>query len=311
MTVPVFLFGFARSGTTLLTMMMDSHPALCVPLSVTGLWYRSIAEANSSDIPALVDQLLSHERIALWNSTLDRDAIIQAIRPGHVEDVISAFNAAKAVADGKPRWAYMDIANLYHLPQLAQWFPTARFVHIVRDCRDVALSHQDYAFSEGNYLEIAEQWQEATLAAEDVGATLGQRYLVITFEDLVTDPARTLTRICGHIDLTFDDAMLHYAERVDGKIPKYRRGLWPDIDKSPQASNAGRWRTDMSQPARLTVERAASKALSHFGYDMSEITKPSLTTHLFHLFQNHTRGHRLQRVRQRLGLPQKKVRGSE
>ncbi|MEO0410712.1 MAG: sulfotransferase [Pseudomonadota bacterium] len=312
MTAPIFLYGFARSGTTLLTMMLDSHPALSVPLSVTGLWYRTIAQSDAGDVNSLVDRMLAHERIELWKSALDRDQIISEVRPGHPEDIIPAFHAAKAAVDGKPRWANMDIASMDHVAQLANWFPEARFIHIVRDGRDVALSHQDYAFTEGNYLEIAEQWSASTLSAETAAAEHAHnRHLTITFEALVNAPEETLTRICKHINLDFDAAMLRYTDRVDDKIPGKRRGLWPDIGNAPQSSKTQRWRTHMRKPARFVVEKHAAHALTHFGYEVSAASKSSVSGQAFEAYQNLTRGHRIKRWRRRLGLGEKRVRGSE
>ncbi|MEM7571065.1 MAG: sulfotransferase, partial [Pseudomonadota bacterium] len=237
--------------------------------------------------------------------------IVNAIRPGHVEDIIPAFHTAKAAHDGKPRWANMDIASIDHVAELARWFPDARFVHIVRDGRDVALSHQDYAFSEGNYLEIAEQWSAQTLQAQRAASGIGERHLQITFEALVQAPEETLTKVCAHIGLPYDAAMLTYTQRVDAKIPAKRRGLWPEIGNSPQPSKTERWRQHMSNAARFVFEKHAADALQAFGYDMSDPATNGVAPRAFALQQELGRGHRYTRWRKRLGLPAKKVRGSE
>ncbi|MGD1955634.1 MAG: sulfotransferase [Sphingomonadales bacterium] len=308
MSAPIFLYGFARSGTTLLTMMLDSHAELSVPLSVTGLWYRTIA-ASAQDVDALVDALLGHERIRLWKADLNRDAILAAIRPGHIEDIIPAFHAAKAQADGKPRWANMDIASIDHVEELATWFPDARFVHIVRDVRDVALSHQDYAFSEGYYLEIAQSWSALVGAAERIGSLLGERHLTIHFEDLVEASEATLKTICDHVELEYDATMLAYGAKVGQKIPNERRGLWPDIDKPPQANKVDQWRTRLSKAQRYVVETNARETLQRLGCDAMDTPTFSLSGELYGLMQYALRGHRGARLRRKLGLPQKKVRG--
>ena len=78
--VPTFLFGMERSGTTLLSMMIGAHPQVAVPLATTGMWIgfakRLDADFNGlatrGDIARLVDAILAHERIALWDAALDQ-----------------------------------------------------------------------------------------------------------------------------------------------------------------------------------------------------------------------------------------------
>ncbi|NNM01788.1 MAG: sulfotransferase, partial [Gammaproteobacteria bacterium] len=160
MESPLFLFGYDRSGTTLLSMVIGAHRDIAVPFSATGLWYRygdRLDDFNALATPAdrdrLVAALLAEERIALWNADLAAEDIRFDRESASYADIVAAFHAAYARKQGKPRWGNIDISTLDELPRVNAWFPKARFVHIVRDGRDIALSHQTMPYGAGNIAE--------------------------------------------------------------------------------------------------------------------------------------------------------------
>src|SRR3546814_5008931 len=68
--------------------------------------------------------------------------LLAGLPVGDYGAVVARFHAAYAEAKGKPCWANVDIATLDHMDLVNSWFPQARFLHIIRDGRDVALSHR-------------------------------------------------------------------------------------------------------------------------------------------------------------------------
>ncbi|TQF00119.1 MAG: methyltransferase domain-containing protein [Spiribacter salinus] len=307
---PVFMFGFERSGTTLLSMMVGAHPQIAVPLSVTGLWihygqrlddYRHLATAE--DLQRLVDDLLAEERIRLWDAELDRDFILAGLPLGDYGAVIVRFHEAYARSKGKPYWANLDIATLDDMDAVHAWCPQARFVHIVRDGRDIALSHRTMPFGASNTLDCAERWQSRLHTSLKMGAVLGpERYHVVRFEDLVLDSEATLRRLCEFLGVPYSPAMLDYGHAVADKVPDDRRWLWPDLDKAPQQQNVYRWRQTMRPAQRALIERTAGDMLRELGYETYPAIPRSPTSYLMEGLCLVDRGGRIRRLRRRLGL---------
>ncbi len=272
---PTFLFGFERSGTTLLTMMTGAHPRLSCPLSVTGTWWHFLDRldafgglATADDIARMVAEVAAHERLKLWNVPFDEAAIAAAVTPGDYASLVDAFHAAAARAEGKARWVNMDIPTLFRFEDVARAFGDARFVQIVRDGRDVALSFKGYRFGGLNALEIADRWSRATVAADRIGHALGpDRYLRIRYEDLIALPEQTLDRLCDFIGESYHPGMLDYAGDVSRKVPDATRDLWPVLDRPPQTDRIDRWRREMKTSERYVIEEAAGEALDRFGYE--------------------------------------------
>jgi hypothetical protein len=308
---PTFLFGMERSGTTLLSMMVGAHPRVAVPLATTGMWM-DFAErldhdfndlATRDDVVRLVDAIRRHERIKLWDAELDRDILLEDLPLGDYGAVVARFHAIYAQTKGKTCWANVDIATFDNMDRVNAWFKDARFLHIVRDGRDVALSHQTMPYGAGNIAECARAWVQRTTINAKMGRILGpQRYMTIRFEDLVLDTRASLDRICDFIGVPFDEQMLRYGDMVEEKIPESRRWLWPAISSPPQHSKVGQWRRRMTRSQRIVFEGTANRALKDWGYEAYDKVPKSAAAHLLDLWYHLDQGGRLRRLRKRLGF---------
>jgi hypothetical protein len=307
---PVFMFGFERSGTTLLSMMMGAHPKLAVPLSVTGLWYR-YAEMlggyeslnTESALEKLVADILKEERIALWDEVIEHNDVMSNLKEKSFSGVIAAVHGSYAQKKGKPFWGNLDIVTLDEMPVANSWFPDARFVHIVRDGRDVALSHETMPYGAANTLDCAQSWDRRLTTNMQMGRMLpASRYKIIRYEDLVLDSAKTLDELCDFLDLEYSPEMLNYTEMVDGKIPEDRRWLWPALDQKPQKSKCYGWKLKMDKKRRIVFEGEAGSLLREFGYDTWNRVPKSVMGYLYEFWCFLGREGRLRRISKALGF---------
>jgi len=307
---PLFIFGFERSGTTLLSMMVGAHPKIAVPLSPTGLWYRYAARLDEYDglddresITRIVEDLRREERIQMWDEELMVQELIPRTKLSSYASVVEAFHAAYAAKKGKPFWASIDISTLYMMDQANSWFPGAKFLHIVRDGRDVALSHETYKYGLATTTEVADHWAHDLQTNMKMGGMIDpKRYKVIRYEDLVMDPQTTLNEICAFIGVEYSDAMLDYPQMVDKKVPQDRRFLWPTLHEPPKKSNAYRWKNGMSQVKRTVFERRANKMLGQLGYECYQQVPASVGAYLYDFWCYLGEGGRINRLKAVLGI---------
>ena len=307
---PLFMFGFERSGTTLLSMIVGAHPEIAVPLNVTGMWYRYGRQLEryqrlrtQGDLEQLVVDLLEEERIQLWDVELHRDDVMGGLETGNFAAVVARFHELYAVAKGKPHWGNLDIATLDNMDLAHLWFPEARFIHIVRDGRDIALSHETMPYGVANTLEAAEKWRHRLTVSLKMGAILGtNRYLVVRYEDLILDTQNVLTKMCEFIGVPFSSEMLNYPEMVSKKVPEDRRWLWPALDQPPDKSKVNRWRREMSETKRIVFEGAAHDMLGELSYETYDQIPKRVSAYAFELWCFLGRGGRFRRIAKRLGL---------
>jgi hypothetical protein len=269
----------------MLRLMLDRHPDVAIPPEshfIPELYRRRRRYGRGgrvSRIDPFVRDLQAHHRFREWELPLD--AVRQELgRSGEDLPLGRAFEAvfrAYAAALGKPRWGDKTPDYVDDLPLLARLFPTARFVHLIRDGRDVALSVLDLRHLHRHAASVAFFWGRQIRAARAAAAALPGRYLEVRYERLVADPEGELRALCAFLDLPFEQAMLRGDPRDRERIPAGRRRLHSAAVTKPR-EGVRDWRRDMSRAEVEEFEAVAARDLSATGYEPS--TRPGLRARL-------------------------------
>ena len=267
MSHPFFIVGSARSGTTLLRLILNAHPEVAVPPEsrfITELW----TGKSEVELRSFLDRLASHKRFQTWD--LPIEAVAQEVGDvatiGYADAIRAAFSAYAHV-NGKPRWGDKTPRYVEDLDLVAGLFPDARFIHLIRDGRNVALSYAHVPFGPKTVGKAADLWSKRVMAGREAAPRLGaERYLEIWYEDLVEDAAGETKDICEFLDLEFDPGMLDYTERARGSVLPRASMYNPRVTEKPQA-NVRSWQDSM-RPGQVEVfEAVAGSTLSLLGYE--------------------------------------------
>src|SRR5919108_2531245 len=137
-----FIVGATRSGTTLLRLMLDAHPEMAIPSETHFIPDLIKAYRLESTSPErLAEVVTSHRRWGDFHldaaELLERFRAIDPLTPG---DAIRAFFELYAEREGKARWGDKTPGYVREMHRIESVLPEARFVHLIRDGRDVALS---------------------------------------------------------------------------------------------------------------------------------------------------------------------------
>jgi hypothetical protein len=261
-----FIVGCGRSGTTLLRAMVDAHPDLAVPPE--SHFVVALAHDGPLDRVAFLDGLEASDRFALWE--LDRATVeaelLRSAAATYPDGVRTVF-AAYAAMSGKSRWADKTPGNVLHIARLAELFPEAVFVHLVRDGRDVAASFLELGWA-GTIEEAAMHWKLRVRRGRRAGASLpAGRYHEVRYEDLVAGPEPALRRFCRAAALPFDPAMLDHRDRAAEVVrttshPSYHRHL-----AGPVRPDVRAWRRELSEEDVARFELVAGDVLAELGYE--------------------------------------------
>jgi hypothetical protein len=266
---PLLTLGVRRSGTTLLRVMLDRHSQLAVPDESYFVPQLADRHLRRIDADEFVDDLRRLNTLAEWDVPLDE--VRSRLHDGmSVGEAIGTVYAVYAAERGKPRWGDKTPMYMQNLRLLQRLFPGARFVHLIRDGRDAALSF--LAMPRGivtetwmhprTPAEFACQWRTEVAAARRLGRRVGARYLEVRYEELVADPERALRRICAFAGLEYEPAMVEYAGNVDVSAKPHQQRLM-----QPPTTGVRNWRTQMSSADVVAFERVAGDLLQELGYE--------------------------------------------
>jgi hypothetical protein len=265
-----FFTGCQRSGTTLARVIFAAHPEMAIPgeshFIPPLIEDRATYERREGfDVERFVRYVAGHERFKVWHVPEKRiRRALDAAPIADLPDAIRRLYAAYAKKKGKPRYGDKTPRYAVRLPMLAEQFPEARFVHVVRDGRDVALSLLEVPWGVKRVEQGAMAWRRRVLAARQAGRALGPaRYLEYRHEDLIEDPEREVRRICSFLDLKFDPAMLRYHEdRKPAKAPHMQHLA------KPPTKGLRDWRNQMKREDVRVFELLAGRLLAELGYEL-------------------------------------------
>ena len=211
----IFICGAQRSGNTLMRVMLDSHPRICC-----GQELRVLPQV--AQLYRLVSGPLRYVMDGYGNASSDVRNMFRAFIEGLVENYRRAQD--------KPRWAEKTPQNVGSMVALGEIFPEARFIHMLRDGRDVACSlvTQDWRNPETglqldyvkNMNAAARHWRGLVMLAREQAAhpSLGGRVLEIRYEALVTETAATMREVLAFLGEEWDDAVLsHHTKDRQGE----------------------------------------------------------------------------------------------
>jgi hypothetical protein len=270
MPAPLIVLGVGRSGTTLLRVMLDRNSQLAIPDESFFMLPLARRHRGRVNADAFYADLRRLPRLREWD--IAPEDVRPRLRDGMTTgEAISSIFETYAAKHGKPRWGDKTPLYMQHLPLLGRLFPDARWVHLVRDGRDAALSFLALppGFSGETWAQprtvgqFAARWKVEIDAARALGRRAGGRYLELRYEDLVADPMRQIGRICEFASLPLEPAMVEYAGELDvSNLPQHQRLA------QPPTANVRDWRTEMAPVDARAFEEIAGDVLASSGYEL-------------------------------------------
>lgn len=284
----VFVYGMSRSGTTLVTTILDAHPDISMgyELLPQGLGNpaesaRLIRDTGTSDPEACAEALraLGEEKLAVY--------VLRSARclvwPDEAADVLGALAAggtteisslAERTAVSR---AVTDLKSGKEGTRLTGWklnnpaigrfdklVEDAAYVCILRDPRDVWRSHVENDFDR-SVDQVARTWNRYLETFEKFATKHQDRCHLVRYEDLVSDPAKELDRLCAGLGIPRDPAMDTFFESKASVL----RGGHANSDKLNQdffTTSVDLWRDSLDRSDVEALESACYDGMDRHGY---------------------------------------------
>ena len=201
--------------------MLDSHPDLAIPGETHWVpkLIRPRRAADRETPEELADLIIGSKR---WQEFhLDADELRErvsprcrrATRPTRSAPSISLY----AEREGKTRYGDKTPGYIKEMVRIQRTLPEARFIHIIRDGRDVSLSPHADELGPEDLRGVGDALGRADRKARRMAPKI-EHYHEVHFEDLVRDTEGTLRKVCEIIELDFDPVMLDYHERAEKRL---------------------------------------------------------------------------------------------
>jgi len=271
---PIFILGCPRSGTTLLASLLK-HSGYGEPVETHFItkYYRKLdcysPLDNKDNFKHIIRDILKERAVMQWKLQIDLDKFYNELAEISYQDIVNKICMLRAEHKGYKSWGDKTPHYFRNLDILYKLFSDSRYIYIVRDGRDVALSLLEKPWGPNNILTCARLWKEYN-APNDIIKELknmGHLYFV-RYEDLLDNAERIMPEVYKFLDEEYNEG------KMQGLIGRIRKG------------NYGKWKTKMNTRQIKLFENIAANTLKRFGYETtyeeSDIGGFTKTVYNFH-----------------------------
>ncbi|MBA2529131.1 MAG: sulfotransferase [Euzebyales bacterium] len=274
---PIFVVGCARSGTTLLQLMLHSHPRIAIPPETRYLMEVYERRHKFGDLRKVKNRrklaayVVDRTKTKFDDLGLDREDVRAKIveGPPTLGSALGIILQEYAARWDKPRWGDKRPNYIQHPEVLVRLFPDAQIVHIIRDGRDCVASLKRMPWWKWGTIASIYKWVAAMRSGAWARRHLpADTYTEVSYERLVAEPRAELERLCAFLGESFDEAMLE-PHKVAGEAVPDNKTWHVRTREAVSAESVETWRQTLEPWELSLTEAAAARQLAVHGYRRS------------------------------------------
>lgn len=270
----LFILGRGRSGTTLLSKILNNHSDIAVApegffaYSLRGKYQNASWDART--IQAFLSDLKLENRIKTWNLDFERleSSLKQLANPSYHKVCKAVYEQyAEKIGKPDPEWVVDKNPHYALFPNaILQTFPESRALFLCRDYRDNILSYQQVPFDTSKTDALAYRWYYSNkhlLAASEKHLKRGKW---ISYEALTREPEKQIRNICRFLGVTFQDQMVKFYQSEDPNF--YGRFYqWFSETKNPiHTGHQNKWKHKMGGNDTSVADAICQPFARQLGY---------------------------------------------
>lgn len=279
-SIPIFfIVGRGRSGTTLLSTILDSHPNVASAIESRFLlylwkrygkmkrWNKDMAEEFYNDL--MVDSMVRK----LWVFQDDFLETLKALpEQTSFQDLIKVVHLSRKSSFPKDKIKYIFDKNPFYslqLDVLIKIFPDAKFYRLIRDPRDSVSSH-NRKFSESTVF-FSYMWDHFNKRIDQFSLQHPNRVFTQRFEDLILDKVsffKVFEQFTGIASLAeLEDKRIDFKNQIEAKYDKRLKSLHKESVNPLQASKIGEYKKNLSADQINIIDQICFPNAERYGYE--------------------------------------------
>lgn len=279
---PIFIIGTERSGSNLLRLLLNAHPNIAIPhpphvmrdMAPIEPFYGSARfELMAEDMARAVNM-----HFAPWPFQISAKELV-AISPSRtLYGLYAALYEKYRAHSGKARWGCKSTFMFAHIGEILAHHSAPRFLHLVRDPRDVAASAGDSIFSQYHPFKQAALWTDQQIEIEKWAPKLKEKYLRVRYEDLTARPEEETRRIMEFLTETFSPDQLQFFNGPEARGLAALSESWKNCAAPVSRSSVGRYKNKLSPREIELTEFQTFDLMKSYGYAPESQARPQAPT---------------------------------
>jgi hypothetical protein len=279
---PIIVLGCPRSGTTLLQVMLHSHPRIAIPPETRFLLpaYRGRLRfgdlQDRSNRHALAEFVVRTKGHRFADLGLDREATIGKIveGPPTLGSAIGIVLRAYAERFDRLRWGDKRPAYYNYIDVVLRLFPDAKILHVVRDPRDCVASLKRMPWWRTDSYHSVAAWAQSIDNTDEAVSKWPDAVTRVQYERLVADPESELKALCVALEEEYDPVMAEPERLADVAVPE-RKHWHSNTRVGPTTKRVGRWKENLEAWEASLCETVLADRMARFGYELTGAGRPS------------------------------------
>jgi len=284
-TFPIFVVGASRSGTTLVYSILLSSGHFPIYEAETHLLEMCPAKYGNIENDMSFDRFINdwiHSK-PFHRAGLDPFEFKKEAEKHHSSytEFLAFFMDSTAQKQGKMRWAEQTPGHLFHMETLSKALPEAKFIHVIRDGRDVALSKRKIGWTGTRSTNATKQliyaalnWKLSIMFGQACGKKLQGKYLEIRYEHIIGDLSNVLERLSSFAKIPIDEETVRNSSV--GALGKPNTAFNERMDGVSQKGTA-RWKTALTEPELAVLNLIIGDTLKSLGYKVRDVHNSHLS----------------------------------
>lgn len=277
--IRVFIMSSERSGSNLLRQMLGSHEDGFAPVAIhftTNMAGLSTYYHEGSDYRSdllVTDMLtLARSHIVPWQYNIDIEQVVKSVEKKSFWGVMISLYDVIARSSNSKFWVCKDNAIFDYAEEIIKQFPEAKFIYLVRDGRDVALSFLNVPGGPKSITDAGHLWVSEQKKCLHIYGLYPENMYMIRYEDLLNNPRQSVLAMCDFLGITYSDDMMNFFKQDNSAFEKSI--YWSNLNKPLMSENSGKWKIKMSDSDIYYYQNIESgeckKLLASFGYEVLE-----------------------------------------
>lgn len=277
---PIFILGTERSGTNLLRLILNSHPHIAIPhpphimknfFKLEPLYSDLSNDANFKRLICDVARMVALHPYP-WGIKIDKDKIFRDARERNLINIHFTIYDQYLQSAHKKRWGCKSTFMIYHVALIRQYYPTAKFIYMVRDGRDVAVSAKKTIFNHYSVYFTAKLWsKEQQIGIHWLNKLSKNDIFLLKYEDLLSSPSGMIKSVCSFLNEPYQENMLNFFNTAEALKSGSLSAAWKNTSSPIIKNNSQKFKTELREDEIDLFEAIAGPELDYFSYTL---TKP-------------------------------------
>lgn len=276
---PLFIIGTERSGTNLLRLLLNTHSHIAIPhpphimknfFKLEPLYGDLNVDVNYKKLIADVVKMVELHPYP-WEIKLDREMIFNDARERNLINVFFSIYNQYLKNTRKKRWGCKSTFMIYYVALVLRYYPSSKFLYMVRDGRDVAASAKKSIFNRYCVYYTANLWkEEQQLGIYWLSKLTRDNIILIKYEELLRHPEEIVKSICSFLGESYQENMLNFFRTKEARKSGSMSISWNNTSKPIIKDNFEKFNTALRKSEICLFEAIAGPELDYFSYQLTQ-----------------------------------------